>query len=70
MNRHYRNRQDNLQLERNLIAQDWSKRVNFSLLELYILDAKLLYSESQGEARHLFHSDFCSKPAVHLIDKT
>lgn len=61
-------RQDDLCLERKFVTQDWSKRVNLSILGMCIVDSWLLYSGSTAHNVKLKQSSFYEYPAVELIE--
>ena len=70
IDQHNRCRQDDLQLERKLVTQDWSKRVNLTLLGMCIVDAWLLYRGSVGEACGMQQHTFYERLAEDLIENT
>lgn len=70
IDRHNRSRQDDLQLEKKFVTQDWTKRVNLSLLGFCIVDSWLLYSGSYGDASHLSQRKFYAKLSEELIENS
>ena len=67
VDRHNRCRQDDLDLEKKLGTQDWSKRFNMSLLGICIVDTWLAYSQVT-QNKHEIQSEFYSFLAEELID--
>lgn len=68
IDRHNRCRQQVLNMEKKVRTQDWSFRVNTSLLSMCIVDAWLMYSGAQGERRQLNQRHFYEQLATELID--
>lgn len=62
--------QDDLKLEHKYVTQDWSKRVNLSLLGICFVDAWMLYSGAQATAATLTQAEFYENLAEQLIDNT
>ena len=67
VDRHNRCRQDDLDLEKKLGTQDWSKRLNMSLVGICIVDAWLAYSQVT-QFKQEIQSEFYSFLAEELID--
>ena len=63
IDQHIRCRQDDFMLERKLRIQDWSFRVNTTVLGICIVGARLLYLGEHGKKNHIlqrtFYEDFC-----------
>lgn len=70
VDRHNRCRQDELRLEHKLQTQDWSTRVNLTLLGFCVVDAWLLYAGAHGPVGRLEQSEFYVDLATQLIDNT
>jgi hypothetical protein len=68
IDRHNRCRQDDLMLERKYQTQDWSVRVNHSLLGIVIVDSWLLYAGARGPLRSMKQRTFYETLALELID--
>lgn len=58
IDQHNRTRQDDLKIERKYTTHDWSKRVNFALLGMCIVDAYYLkcFCDDEKETPHQFFS--------------
>ena len=67
---HNRCRQDDLILEHKLGTQDWSQRVNLSLLGVCIVDDWMLPSGARGPAASLEQATFYEDLASGMIDNT
>jgi len=67
---HNRCRQNDLRLEHKLATDDWSMRVNQSLLGMSIVDSWLLHSGARGAAAILTQKQFYENLAAQLIDNT
>lgn len=63
-------RQGDLQLERKCITHDWSMRVNLTLLEIYIVDAWMLYMGAREAAAGPTQAEFYEDLAAQLIQNT
>lgn len=70
IDRHNRCRQSDLNLEKKFMVNDWSMRVNTSLLGICIVDAWLLYKKSHGAGSIMSPIKFYEKLAEQLIDNT
>jgi hypothetical protein len=68
IDRHNRCRQDDLMLERKYQTQDWSVRINHSLLGMVIVDSWLLYAGARGPLRSMKQRTFYETLALELID--
>ena len=72
IDQHNRCRQDDLMLERKLRTQDWSFRVNTTVLGICIADALLLYLGEHGKKNHMlqrtFYKDLCVPPIENRYD--
>ncbi|KAI2496728.1 Transposase IS4 [Fragilaria crotonensis] len=49
IDRHNRHRQDTLGIENKLVTQNWSMRVNMTVLSMIIVDTWLAFSQCRGE---------------------
>lgn len=63
---HNRCRQDDLRLERKVETKQWDKRVNHTLLGIWIVDAWLLYRQVCGFKELSQHAFYC-KLAEELV---
>ena len=70
IDRHNRCRQDDLGLEKKFEVNDWSLRVNTSLLSMCIVDSWLLYKGSMGARNCRSQKDYYAKLADQLIDNS
>eukprot|EP00170_Pyropia_yezoensis_P002952 contig_12388_g2959 len=61
---------DDLKLEHKFVTQDWSMRINLSLLGICIVDSWMLYGGAQGVAADLSQAQFYEDLAEQLIDNT
>jgi hypothetical protein len=68
IDRHNRCRQDDLMLERKYNTQEWSIRVNHSLLGIVIVDLWLLYAGARGPLRSMKHRTFNKSLALEPSD--
>lgn len=68
IDRHNRCRQSDLKLEKKFQVNDWSTRVNTSLLGICIVDAWLLYKNSHGDRNVMKPNVFYERLAEQLID--
>jgi hypothetical protein len=55
-------------LERNYRTQDWSIRVNYSLIGIDIVDSWLLHAGARGKLLSMMQRMFCETRALDLID--
>ena len=67
IDQHNRYRQDFLQLERKLEINDWSMRVNLSILGMIVVDTYLVYTQCTLEKNEK-PADFFEALAEELID--
>jgi hypothetical protein len=67
IDRHNRCRQDDLLLERKYHTQDWSIRVNHSLIGNVIVDSWLLYAGASGPLQSKKHRTFYKTLSLELI---
>jgi len=70
IDRCHRCRQDDVRLDHKLFTNDWSMRVNMSLLGMCIADSWLLYSGARGDVGGLSQHEFLEILAEQLIDNT
>ena len=66
INHHNRRRHDTLRLERKVETNDWSKRVNQSILGMIVVDTFLCYNQLVDESEK--EGDFYLRLAEELID--
>ena len=63
---HKRRRHETLRLERKVETNDWSKRVNQSILGMIVVDAFFCYNQLVGESEK--EGNFYLRLAEELID--
>jgi hypothetical protein len=68
IDRHNRYSQDELMLERKYQTQDWSVRINHSLLGMVIADSWLLYAGANDPLRSMKQRTFYENLALQLIE--
>lgn len=67
IDQHNRHRQDTLMIERKLVTDDWSKRVNLSILSMIMVDTWLVYNHCTNP-EHEVQKSFYEFLAEELID--
>jgi hypothetical protein len=72
IDQHNRDRQDTLMLERKLVTNDWSTRVNLSILAIILVDSwrvynKMTFPDEIGRLKEI-QKDFYGHLAAELID--
>lgn len=71
IDKHNRCRQESLDMEKKVRTQDWSFRVNTSLLALCVVDSWLLFSGAHPESeQHMTQRRYYETLAEQLIDNT
>jgi hypothetical protein len=68
IDQHNRCRQDDLSIERKLGTWDWSKRVNFSIFGICVVDSMFVYRACTGSSES--QAEFYTALAEELIDNT
>jgi hypothetical protein len=70
IDQHNRCRQADLEMEKRFQVKEWSFRVNFSLLDMIVVDSWMVYRGAVGDGHGLFQNDFYVQLTTKLLENS